>query len=62
MDTIINIRSSIASLEIGQVVTFPIQKLNTIRTTASELGAILDRGFKTRMCRAERIVTVCRTK
>ncbi len=62
MENAINIRPSIANLEIGHEVSFPIQKLSTVRTTASELGAILDREFKTRMCRADRIVTVCRTK
>lgn len=42
------IRPVLTALEIGDEVTFPISRLKSVRTQASELGAIFNRLFKTR--------------
>ena len=47
-------------LNIGQAVEFPISRLKSVRTQASELGAIYDRQFTTKMDRERRIVEVKR--
>lgn len=54
------IRPALMGLSIGQAVEFPISRLKSMRTQASELGAIYDRQFTTKMDRERRIVEVKR--
>ncbi|MDE6552660.1 MAG: hypothetical protein K2K98_06855 [Muribaculaceae bacterium] len=56
------IRPALLALAIGEVVTFPISRLKSVRTQASELGAIYERKFVTKMNREERTVEVHREK
>lgn len=48
------------ALEVGDTVTFPISRLKSVRTQASELGAIYNRQFKTRTDREKHTITVKR--
>lgn len=50
----------LANMEVGETVTFCIEKMKSIRTQASELGAIMNRRYKTRTDREERTITVKR--
>lgn len=43
------VRPALVALEVGEVLTFPIEKMKSVRTQASELGIILNRQFKTWM-------------
>ena len=49
------------ALEVGESVSFPISRLKSVRTQASELGAIYNRQFKTRTDRENQTITVKRT-
>ena len=60
-DKNLKIRPAIEALEINQEVAFPIDQLRTVRVTASDLGLIHGRVFKTSTDRDERTVTVKRT-
>ena len=59
-DKIIKIRPAIEALEVNQKVEFPIDKLRTVRVTASDLGLMFGRRYSTLADRDERIVTVTR--
>lgn len=59
-DKIIKIRPAIEALEVNQKVEFPIDKLRTVRVTASDLGLMFGRRYSTLTDRDERIVTVTR--
>ena len=54
------IRHALVALEVGDTVTFPISRLKSVRTQASELGAIYNRQFKTRTDREKHTITVKR--
>jgi hypothetical protein len=54
------IRPALTSLEIGETIEFPIIKLKSVRTQASELGIILSRQFTTRTDRATQRIYVTR--
>ena len=54
------IRPALVALEVGDTVTFPISRLKSVRTQASELGAIYKRQFKTRTDREKHTITVKR--
>lgn len=56
------IRPVLTALEVGDEVTFPISRLKSVRTQASELGAIFNRLFKTRTDRESHTITVKRIK
>ena len=56
------IRPVLTALEIGGEVTFPISRLKSVRTQASELGAIFNRLFKTRTDLENQTITVKRVK
>ena len=56
------IRPVLTALEIGGEVTFPISRLKSVRTQASELGAIFNGLFKTRTDRENQTITVKRVK
>ncbi|WP_289198751.1 hypothetical protein [Bacteroides acidifaciens] len=40
------IRPTLLGMAIGEIITFPIEKLKSVRVQASELGAMFDMGFK----------------
>ncbi len=54
------IRPALLALAVGESITFPISRLKSVRTQASELGAIYERKFVTKMNREQRIVEVQR--
>ena len=54
------IRPVLVSLEVGASVSFPISRLKSVRTQASELGAIYNRQFKTKTDRNNQTITVTR--
>ena len=54
------IRPALTALEVGSTVTFPISRLKSVRTQASELGAIYNRQFKTKTNRETQTITVKR--
>ena len=55
------IRPALVALEVGDEITFHISRLKSVRTQASELGAIYNRQFKTRTDREKQTITVMRT-
>lgn len=60
METKNTMKGSIMELEVGQTATFPIDKMESIRVYASNVGAIFGRKFTTNIHRSERTVTVKR--
>lgn len=54
------IRPVLTALEIGDIVSFPISRLKSVRTQASELGVIYNRQFKTKTDREKRVIIVKR--
>ena len=54
------IRPMLTALEVGDAVVFSISRLKIVRTQASELGAILNRRFKTKTNRENQTITVSR--
>lgn len=54
------IRPALLALAVVESITFPISRLKSVRTQASELGAIYERKFVTKMNREQRIVEVQR--
>lgn len=56
------LRPQIRELELGKSISFPIQRMRTIKTTCSELGVIYYRKFRTKINREKEIITVTRTK
>ena len=56
------IRPVLIALQIGETVDFPIARLKSVRTQASELGAIFNRQFTTKTNRIAQIISVKRIK
>lgn len=56
----IPLRLQIRELEPGKSISFPIQKMQTIKTTCYELGTIYCRKFSTKLNRQQEIITVTR--
>lgn len=54
------IRPALTALEVGDAVVFPISRLKSVRTQASELGAIFNRRFRTKTNRENQTITVSR--
>ena len=54
------IRPALTALEVGDAVVFTISRLKSVRTQASELGAIFNRRFKTKTNRENQTITVSR--
>lgn len=54
------IRPLLLSMNVGESVVFPISRLKSVRTQASELGAIYERKYVTKMNRDDRTVEVSR--
>lgn len=55
-----NTKEEIKQMEIGQMVSFPIERLAVIRTYASELSLVMDRKYKTRADKGKRRIEVSR--
>ncbi len=53
-------RPAIEAMMVRDSLEFPIIKLKSVRTIASELGAILDRKYITRADREHKTITVIR--
>ena len=58
----IPLRSQIRELEPGKSISFPIRRMQTIKTTCYDLGTIYCRKFKTKLNRSRRSITVTRIK
>lgn len=56
----IALRLQIRELEPGKSISFPIQRMQTIKTTCYELGTIYCRKFSTKLNRQQEIITVTR--
>lgn len=56
------IRPVLVALQVGETVDFPIARLKSVRTQASELGAIFNRQFTTKTNRIAQIISVKRIK
>lgn len=54
------IRPVLVALEVGDTASFPISRLKSVRTQASELGAIYNRQFTTKTNRENQTITVKR--
>ncbi|MDD7258456.1 MAG: hypothetical protein PUH24_09370 [Prevotellaceae bacterium] len=54
------IRPLLVGLGVGESISFPIARMKSVRTQASELGAIHNRQYVTRTNRSEQIITVTR--
>jgi hypothetical protein len=55
------IRPALVKLEVGETVSFPISRLKSVRTQASELGAILGRQYTTKTDRERKVIVVLRS-
>ena len=55
-----NTKEEIKQMEIGQVVSFPIERLAVIRTYASELSLVMNRLYKTKADKGKRQIEVIR--
>ena len=60
MEEKIAIRPTIDVLEIGEEVSFPLLRLTSVKTTASDLGMIRGRVYATRIARSEGLIYVSR--
>lgn len=60
IDVTQKIRPVLVDLKIGDTAVFPISRLKSVRTQASELGAIYDRQFTTKTSRTEKTIEVTR--
>nr|WP_304976980.1 hypothetical protein [Duncaniella muris] len=56
------IRPTLLNMAIGETLTFPIERLKSVRVQASELGAMYDMLFRTRTDRDQRIIEISRLK
>jgi len=54
------IRPALVELQVGETISFPISRLKSVRTQASELGAIYERQFKTKTDRVAKTIEVSR--
>lgn len=53
-------RPQIVGLQVGESVSFPIEKMKTIRAQASELNCIMQRVYATTLNRVDRTIIVTR--
>ncbi len=54
------LRPALANMEVGQTRTFPIEKMKSVRTQASELGMMYGRQYTTKTDRVTREIYVTR--
>lgn len=55
------IRDSLRNMKINERVSFPVSRLTTVRSTASTLGAEMDRVYKTTRNKLNKSIDVIRT-
>lgn len=53
-------RPQIVGLQVGESVSFPIEKMKTIRAQTSELNCIMQRVYSTTLNRVDRTIIVTR--
>ncbi len=56
----VKIRPAIMAMAVGETIEFPIAKLKSVRTQASEIGAITERRYTTRTNREARTISITR--
>lgn len=61
-EIISSVRSEIAKLHIGGMLTYPIERKATIKNYASDLGMLQKKRFVTRSDRAERTISITRVQ
>ena len=57
---IVSIRPILMDMSVGATVSFPVERLRSVRATASELGFILGRKYTTHTDRVSREIQVLR--
>lgn len=62
MEEKIKIRPTLYEMKVGDSISFPILRLKSVRTQASELGMMFERQYKTRIDRATRTIEVERVQ
>lgn len=60
-DNILPIKETLRDMSVNDIVVFPAEKTSVLRATASNLGLELNREYKTRTNRDERVIRVVRT-
>lgn len=55
------VRPLLVKMQVNETLIFPICRLKTVRTQASELGAIYDRAYSTKTDRVAKTIEVTRT-
>lgn len=55
------IRPTLFEMAVGDTVKFPITRLKSVRTQASELGIMYERQYTTKTDRVEKTIEVTRT-
>lgn len=55
------IRETLKDMSIDDVVVFPAEKTSVLRATASNIGLEMNREYRTRTDRDERVIRVVRT-
>lgn len=56
------LRSVIRDLSMGKSIDFPIDRLQSVKTTCTDLGLIYERKFKTKTNRVKKTISVTRIK
>lgn len=60
MDNSTPIRTALMEMQVEDTIEFPIERLRSVRTMASELGLIYTRKFTTKTDRVNKIIEVTR--
>ena len=56
----LGMKSAIEAMKVGDEISFPVEKLCSVRTTASTAALVLKRSYTTNINRSERSVKVTR--
>lgn len=56
----VKLRPALYAMAVGETLTFPISRLKSVRTQASELGAMYDRQYSTKTDRVAKTIEVTR--
>ena len=59
-DNNVKLRPALYAMAVGETLTFPISRLKSVRTQASELGAMYDRQYSTKTDRIAKTIEVTR--
>lgn len=55
-----SVRSTLNKMEVGDTISYPIERLRTIRATASEMGIVEGKTYSTRTSKEERLIYIQR--